>query len=239
MEEIVAGFLADLVGDYLKDYVMGKIRNLLKFEAVTNVDVIYNNYKLGLLRTSRKAIEQDSYFGSHPINKILEYEFKIEQETLSVREDGLTIAELRFSIPLFTSFVQWKTAKDLSESNIKRFRAFPDLYKIGSFYLESTWPDLNAPSPFLSDVVYFDRPELLKKVNTALTEDMREDSVNHRSFTASIALDAPSQLLKGTEKYWWALEATGNVTTYGWPITIIIQGRLNIPEPEPSGGTLG
>ena len=254
MKALILGYLLNYLKEAAAEYITELIEDLLTFDNVREVFIV-PQYPAGfLLKTSETIITKANLHGTYKINREdHEHRSNSRSEVVSnvipVREFG----EIHFFFPLFTSYVGWQTNEILDGANIKRFRSYPNLYKLGSVYLESLFSEISN-LPFLSEPVHLNRSKSISKFNDSWPEDFKGSYLNEEITLSSPdsffrfgpltsmlrSNDFLSALWDLEETIHYSVEVPGKITTYGWPAAIGIATNNEPPElPELPEGTLG
>lgn len=252
MEAIVLGILKEYIEEALANYLITQIRSALTFDRVVTTWFVPQYPHAGLYKTSQKNIQAGNLNGEWTINKVLEHEKKLDVGSIIGPQGTPVENSVHFLFPLITSYVDWQTDVNLDSLNIKKFRAYPNLYKLGSVHLESKMPDLNSRSSILSEV-FLNRNRQLEKTKNKWVEDFDASFLNERvlrgdsrqTLTGHFFLAASNGLINAMwnsiETVHYSLQVPGTITTYGWPSLLVLWGQDDPPAPPPSlpDGSLG
>ena len=254
MKALILAYLLRYLKEAAVEYITELIEDLLTFDRVNHVYILPQYPGGFFLKTSEIIITKSNLQGTYKINRD-DHEHRkgfksVEVDVNPFREFG----EIHLFFPLFTSYVEWEAKEEPSNANVKQFRAYPQLHKLGSIYLECLFSEISN-LPFLSKPVYFNRSQSISKFSDSWPGDFKGSFLNERIFLASSASSFSrtidtifedennflSALWDLEETIHYSVEIPGKITTYGWPAALGIFAH-NDPSPNPPElpeGTLG
>ncbi|NER40070.1 MAG: hypothetical protein F6J93_40110 [Oscillatoria sp. SIO1A7] len=252
MEALILAYLLRYLKEAAVEYIIELIKDLLTFEKVNHVHILPQYPGGFLLKTSEIIITRSNLQGTYKINRN-DHEHRKDSKSVDVNDSSREFGEIHLFFPLFTSYVKWEAKEEPSNANVKQFRAYPQLHKLGSIYLESLFSEISN-LPFLSEPVYFNRSQSISKFSDSWPGDFKGSFLNERIFLFSSAssfhrtIDTIfedknfiSALWDLEETIHYSVEVPGKITTYGWPAALGIFAHNDPPPnpPELPEGSLG
>lgn len=253
MKALILAYLLKYLKEAAAEYITELFEDLLTFDSVIDVFIIPQHPAGFLLKTSEKIITTSNLQGAYKIDKRYHEHRKTSESVEIDRNPARQFGEINLLFPFFTSYVEWEADKEPSNANVKQFRAYPQLHKLGSIYLESLFSEISN-LPFLSEPVYLNRSKSISKFSENWPADFKGSYLNERIFLGLPSFDIRrdlSDVIRGSnfisalweleETIHYSVEVPGKITTYGWPAALGIFASSEAPPnpPELPEGSLG